>query len=294
MLFFLSLLVDGALAGAIYALIALAFVVVYKASRMMNFAVGECVMLGSQLVAIAMHVAGFGLLAGLVAACAGMAIFGVGFNVAVVRRLVGRPLLAAIMVTLGLGAVIRASSTLAFRGMPGRIPFPPSSDPLHVAGVMVAPEKLVAAVIATACIAVVTWYFRASRTGLALRAIADDQQVAMSMGMDVQRHFSITWAMLGVISVVAGTLWTFAAGGGVGIVLVGLKIFPIVIIGGIDSLPGTIIGAVLVGVLESLAAGYLDPQLGGGFSTIASYLVLIAVLFVRPQGMFGRAAVERV
>src|SRR5882672_3534406 len=207
--FFAALVVDGALAGALYALVALSFVVVYRASRMMNFAVGEWVMLASRCV-----------------------------------------------------------------------PF--------------GADKLVAAVIAAACTAGVAWLLHGSRTGVALRAIADDQQAAMSAGIDLHRHFAITWALVGVVSVLAGTLWTLVAGGGLGMVLVGLKVFPIVIIGGLDSIAGTIIGALAVGMLESLAAGYLDPPLGGGFSNIASYLVLLAALFVRPYGLFGRPDVRRV
>ena len=148
--------------------------------------------------------------------------------------------------------------------------------------------------VALACVAAVSWFFSRSRTGIALRAIADDQQAAMAVGIDLNRHFALTWAMVGVLSVCAGTLWTVVAGGGFGMVLVGLKVFPIVIIGGLDSIPGTLAGAVVVGVLESLAAGYVDPLLGGGFSNVASYLVLIAMLFVRPYGMFGRPDVERV
>jgi branched-chain amino acid transport system permease protein len=127
-----------------------------------------------------------------------------------------------------------------------------------------------------------------------MRAIADDQQAAMAVGIDVDRHFAITWAMVGILSVVAGTLWTLVAGSGFGVALVGLKVFPIVIIGGLDSIPGTIVGAILVGILESLAAGYLDPHLGGGSGTMASYLLLIGMLFVRPYGLFGRPPAERV
>jgi len=116
----------------------------------------------------------------------------------------------------------------------------------------------------------------------------------MASGIDVDRYFSITWGIVGVLSVVAGVLWTFVSGGGFGVVLVGLKVFPIVIIGGLDSIPGTIVGAISVGVLESVTAGYLDPLVGGGFSTIAAYLVLVAMLFVRPDGLYGRPRAERV
>src|SRR6266850_1827392 len=191
--FFAALVVDGALAGALYALVALSFVVVYRASRMMNFAVGEWVMLASRCVTFALHGLGLGL--------------------------------------------------------------PPAlADPIVIGGVPIGADKLVAAVIAGACTAVVAWLLHGSRTGVALRAIADDQQAAMSAGIDLHRHFAITWALVGVVSVLAGTLWTLVAGGGLGMVLVGRKVFPIVIIGGLDSIAGTIIGALAVGMLESLAA----------------------------------------
>jgi len=127
-----------------------------------------------------------------------------------------------------------------------------------------------------------------------LRAIASDQQVAMAVGIDLHRHLAIAWGLVGVLSVLAGTLWSFVAGSGFGIELLGLKVFPIVIVGGLDSFPGTIIGAFIVGILESLTAGYVDPLVGGGFSHVASYLVLMAALFVRPYGLFGQPDVERV
>src|SRR5207237_3241509 len=108
------------------------------------------------------------------------------------------------------------------------------------------------------------------------------------------RHFALVWAVTGIVSVIAGILWVWTAGGGFGVALVGLKVFPIVILGGLDSIPGTIIAAMLIGVLESLGAGYLDPRLGGGFGAIASYLLLLAMLMARPYGLCGRAPAERV
>ena len=294
MRFLVALVVDGALTGALYALVALSFVIVYRASRMMNFAVGEWVMLASRLAAFGLHSLGLGLPGALVVACAGMAGLGVAFNRIVLSRLIGQPLISMIMVTLGLGALVRGGVALGFAGVPSRITLPGLTEPVMIAGVAVAADKLVAALVALACTALVAWLFHASRTGVALRAIADDQQAAMSAGIDLHRHFTIAWAAMGVVSVLAGMLWTLAAGGGLGVVLVGLRVFPIVIIGGLDSIAGSIVGALTVGMLESLAAGYLDPLLGGGFSTIASYLVLLAALFVRPYGLFGRADVRRV
>jgi branched-chain amino acid transport system permease protein len=293
MRFLAALLIDGALAGALYALIALSFVVVYKASRMINFAVGECVMLAARLVAFGVHGLGLGLGGGLAAGCAGMVAVMVGFNETVLRRLAGRPVIALIMITIGLATLMRGGAALLLGGVPtgiiGSMP-----EPWVLDGVAIAPEKVVAAGIAVLCIATVSWALQRSRTGVALRAIADDQQSAMAVGIDLHRYFGVTWALAGLISVVGGTLWTVVGGGGFGMALVGLKVFPIVIIGGLDSIGGTIVGAVLVGVLESLAAGYLDPLVGGGFSNIASYLVLLAVLFVRPHGLFGRPDARRV
>ncbi len=254
MVFLAFLVVDGALAGAIYALVALAFVVVYKASRMINFAMGEWIMLGSRMVAAGMHAFGLGLGGALGFGCVGMVAVAMAFNRVVLRRLFSRSLLSLIMVTIGLGIFMRGSAALVFAGVPGGI----------------------------------------ARTGLALRAIASDQQVAMAVGIDLQRPFAITLALVGVLSVLSGTLWSFASGGGFGLELLGLKVFPIVIVGGLDSLPGTIVGAFAVGILESLTAGYVDPLVGGGFSHVASYVVLIATLFVRPYGLFGRPDIERV
>jgi len=292
--FFAALLVNGLLAGAIYALLALAFVVVYKASGAINFALGELTVLGARLVATGIHAIGLGLVGSVVGAGATMAAIGGGFNRLVLRHLLGRPLIASLMVTLGLGALIRGAAPLALGAVPGSLPLPIPPDPVDVLGVLIAAEKLLAAVIAVLCIAAVAAFFRFTRTGLALRAIADDQQVALAMGIDVPGHLAITWAMAGVLSAVTGVLWTFSAGGGLGVLIIGLKVFPILVIGGLDSAPGTLVGAALIGVLESLAAGYLDPLLGAGFSGVLPYLLLLAVLLLRPHGMFGAARIERV
>lgn len=294
MSFFISLLVDGLLAGAIYALIALAFVVVYKTSRMINFALGEWAMLGARLVATGLHATGLGLASALGLAGAGTVGAALGFNRLVLQRLVGRPLISVIMVTLGLGMVMRGATPLVLAGIPGTIALPIPADPISLLGVLVFPGKLAAAAIALLCAAAIGGFFRWSRTGLALRAIADDQQTAMAVGIDVDRHFAIAWALMAAISVLAGTLWTFVAGSGLGVVLVGLKVFPIVVVGGLDSIAGTVVAALAIGTMESLAAGYLDPVVGAGFSGVSSYVVLIAMLCVRPYGLFGQADVERI
>jgi branched-chain amino acid transport system permease protein len=291
---FFALVINGGLAGTTYALIALAFVLVYKASRMINFALGEWIMFGALLTSAGWHAIGLGLGGAVLFGCAGMALLGLAFNAIVLSRLVMRPVVALIMVTLGLGALMRGVAALCFRGVPGAISLPISADPVPIFGIAVAADKLAGAVVAALCICLVSWFFHVTRTGIALRAIADDQQAALAAGIDIRRHFALVWAATGVISVIAGVLWTFVTGGGFGVALVGLKVFPIVIIGGLDSVTGCIIGAMIIGVLESLGTGYLDPRLGGGFGNVAGYVLILVMLMLRPHGLFGRPRPERV
>jgi len=252
------------LAGAIYALIALAFVLVYKSSRMVNFAVGEWVMSGALLAGAGYYALGLGAGAALIFAAGGMAALGVAFNALVVRRVTTGPVISAIMVTLGLGALMRGASALIFGGIPAGVALPIPIEPLLIGAVPVSPEKLLAAVASAAGIAAAAMVYGRSRTSVALRAIADDRQAALAAGINIDRHFALVWAVTGVVSVFAGILWTMAAGGGFGLALVGLKVFPIVVIGDIDCLAGTLVAAMLVGLIESLAAGFVDPQLGTG------------------------------
>jgi branched-chain amino acid transport system permease protein len=260
-------------------LIALAFVVVYKASRVINFALGEWQMLATLLVATGLHVLGLDLAVAMAIACAGMFVYAFLFNSLVLRHLVGQPLIS-LLVTLGVGALIRGVAQLPSGSVPGGILLPIPSEPLVVNDLRIPADKLVAALIAASLIALVAWFHQRSRTGVALRAIADDQQAAMAVGINVSRHILIVWCIAGAICVLGGTLWTFVTGGGFGLGLVGLKIFPIVIIGGLDSIPGTIVAAILIGVVESMATGYLDPHLGGGCGLLASYVALVAMLYV--------------
>ena len=292
--FFVALLVHGLLAGALYALLALAFVVVYKASRLLNFALGDCAMFAARLAAAGWHGLGLGLVGALGFGCASMVALALSVNRLVLRPLVGSPVIALLMVTIGLGTVVRAAAVFLFQGLPVGLPLPIPREPWVIQGVVLFVDELVAAGIALLCVAAVSWGVQHSRLGLALRAMADDQQAAMLVGINLHRYVALTWALMGLLCVVAGTLWTFMAGGGVGVVLVGLKVLPIVIIGGVDSLPGTFLGALVVGLLESLAAGYLDPLVGGGLSTIAAYLVALVMLWMRPYGLLGTPAIERV
>ena len=294
LVFFLSLAINGILAGAIYALIALAFVLVYKSSRIVNFALGEWIMAGALLVGIGQGALGLRLPVAILFAAGCMALFGIAFNATVVQRVTARPVISMIMITIGLGALMRGAISLLFAGIPKGLDLPPLPPPLSLNGIPVAPEKLIAGFAAAVIITLVAWFYRYSRVGLRLRALSGDAQAAMAAGIDLRRSFALLWGLTGAISTAAGFLWVFAKGDGFGLTLVGLKIFPIVIIGGLDSVPGTIIAAMLIGLLESLGAGYLDPVLGGGSGLIASWILMIAMLMARPYGMFGQVPAVRV
>jgi len=156
------------------------------------------------------------------------------------------------------------------------------------------PIQLLGAAVSLIFLGGFGWFFLRSRNGIAMRAVADNQQVAMAMGIDVERYFGLAWAMTGIVSALGGIIWGNLLGVDVQLSLVGLKVFPVVILGGLDSIPGAIVGGLIVGVVENLAAGYIDPYVGGGTKDFAPYVLMIIALMVRPYGIFGKAIIERI
>src|SRR4029453_14639686 len=231
---------------------------------MINFALGEWVMCGSRLAGVGAYGAGRGAAAALGFAGAAMVCLALAFNWMVLRRLVGQPLIGVIMVTLGLGVLMRGAAPFLFAVGPGRLPLPIPEEPLVVLYIAVPISRLVALIVAVVAIAAVTAFFRWTRTGLALRALADDQEIALSVGIDVNRHLAITWGLVGVLAVLAGTLWALIAGVGFGVALLGLKVFPVVVIGGRDSIPGSIGGAVWGGGSAGAPRGVRGAARGRG------------------------------
>jgi len=154
--------------------------------------------------------------------------------------------------------------------------------------------QVAGALLSLAFLAAFTWFFLKSRMGVAMRAVADNQQVAMAMGINVERYFAIAWGMAGIVSALGGLAWGALLGVDVHLALIGLKVFPVVILGGLDSVLGAIVGGLIVGVVENLAAGYLDPLVGGGTKDFAPYVLMILMLMIRPYGIFGKRRIERV
>jgi branched-chain amino acid transport system permease protein len=292
--FTLVLLTNGVMIGLMYALIALGFVLIYKATDAINFAQGEFVMFAGFLAAGAIDIAGAPFWLGAVVAIAGMVVLGFGLERVVLRPLIGRPVIAVVMATIGLAAVLRGTATLAFGAGNRSIELPIGDEPIDLGPVLLSPVQLVGAGVSIIFLAIFTWFFLKSRIGIAMRAVADSQQVAMAMGIDVRRYFALAWAMAGVVSALGGVVWGAMLSVDNQLALVGLKVFPVVILGGLDSVLGAVVGGLIVGVVENLAAGYFDPYVGGGTKDFVPYVLMIAALMIRPEGIFGRRRIERV
>jgi branched-chain amino acid transport system permease protein len=292
--FFLLLLSNGVLIGLMYSLIALGFVLVYKATDAVNFAQGEFVMIAGLVVALAMSSAGAPLWIAVILGLASMIVFGFALERIVLRRLIGRPVIAVVMATIGLASILRGVGPTFFGAGTKSLPLPISDEPFIIGPLFIPPIQILGATVSIVFLTGFACFFLWSRKGIAMRAIADNQQVAMAMGINVERYFGLAWAMTGIVSALGGIIWGNLLGVDVNLSLVGFKVFPVVILGGLDSIPGAVVGGLIVGIVENIAAGYIDPYVGGGTKDFAPYVLMILALMIRPYGIFGKKIIERV
>ena len=291
--FAFALIVSGLLIGLMYSLIALGFVLIYKATDAINFAQGEFVMLAGFMATTLLAVE-LPIWVAIAAAILGMIALSFALERAVLRPLLGRPAVAVIMATIGLANILRGLPPITVGAQTKALPLPIGDDPIFVWTAVIPPIQLVGMIVSIAFLAAFTVFFLKSRMGIALRAVADNQQVAMAMGINVERYFGIAWAMAGIVSALGGIIWGSMLGVDTQLALIGLKVFPVVILGGLDSIIGAVVGGLIVGVVESLAAGYLDPYVGGGTKDFAPYVLMIITLMFKPYGIFGTHRIERV
>jgi branched-chain amino acid transport system permease protein len=292
--FLFLLLCNGVLIGLMYSLIALGFVLVYKATDAINFAQGEFVMIAGFVVAAALTTYAAPLWLAVVLGLAVMIAFGFGLERSMLRRLIGRPIIAVVMATIGLAAVLRGVGPLLWGAETRSLVLPIRDEPIVLGPLFIPPIQLVGAAVSLVFLGGFGWFFLKSRKGIAMRAVADSQQISMAMGINVERYFALAWAMTGMVSALGGVIWGSLLGVDVHLALVGFKVFPVVILGGIDSIPGAIVGGLIVGLVENVAAGYIDPYVGGGTKDFVPYILMIIALMVRPYGIFGKAVIERV
>jgi branched-chain amino acid transport system permease protein len=292
--FFLLLMSNGVLIGLMYALIALGFVLVYKATDAVNFAQGEFVMIAGILVAAALDLWKVPLWLAVTLGLGVMIGFGFALERTTLRKLIGRPVIAVVMATIGLASILRGIGPTAFGAGSRPLPLPIPDEPFVLGPLFIPPIQLVGGAVSLAILAGFGWFFVKSRKGIAMRAVADNQQVAMAMGINVERYFGLAWAMTGMVSALGGIIWGSIIGVDVNLSLVGFKVFPVVILGGLDSIPGAVLGGLIVGIVENIAAGYVDPYVGGGTKDFAPYVLMILALMARPYGIFGKRIIERI
>lgn len=292
--FFLQLVLNGLMVGALYTLIAMGFVLIYKASEVINFAQGEQVMIGGYLALMMLSSVRLPLPLAILATMGVMALLGFVVERGVLRPLTGYPVVSVIMATIGLAAILRGIAPMVWsaevRGFPAILP----AAPIVVLGVPLAPINLASAGLAFICMGVLSYFFQRTRYGVAMRAVSDDPRAAAAMGIDLRTILALAWAIAGMVSALGGVIWGRILGVDPYLAIVGLKVFPVVILGGLDSILGAVVGGFIMGVLENLAAGYIDPLVGGGAKDVVPFAVLIVVLMVRPYGLFGREIIERV
>jgi branched-chain amino acid transport system permease protein len=292
---FLQLLFQGFALGCIYALVALGFTVIFRASQVINFAQGSMLLVGAYLVSVL--ATGLSLPFGLavIAAIALLAAGGAVFQMTVLRRMLGQPVFGIVMVTIGLSIVINSSIAAIFGGNARILGDPWGASSVNVGDVTFNWVRIWT-VLSTALILALYFVFdRYSRYGLAMRATAADEEAAMAVGVPVRRVYALAWAIAGGVAAVGGLfLAGFPSSVNPSLGDVALRAFPAVILGGLNSPPGAVVGGITIGIVEVMASGYAPGWTGSNFSAVAPYVVMILVLLARPYGLLGTAPVERV
>lgn len=287
---FIQLSVNGLANGAILALAALGFVLIYKASGVINFAQGQFLLIGAYIIWFMIVEVGVHWSIGVAVALVAAIVLGVVLERLILRPLIGRPIISVIMVTIGLAEVLRSGVQLVWGTTPRPFPEFIPSGAADLLGATVGTARLWAVALAALALVVFGVFFTRTREGIAMRAVADDQQAALVMGISVRRVFAIAWALAGASAVVGGMLVANLVGVSGDVSSFGLLVFPVVIVGGLDSVPGAAVGGMIIGLVTSYTGGYV----GGGLQTVIPYVVLVGILLVKPYGLFGQVRIERV
>lgn len=278
--------------GSIYALVALGFVLIYKSTSILNLAQGEFLMVGAYICLSMTLDFGLNFVASFFITLVFSVILGLAVERLVLRPLIGEPIISVIMVTLGLTYVLRGMVIMFWGNDIRQFNIFPA-EPIDLWGVKLTYLYIWSMGISLVLLTVFALFFKYARTGVFMRAVADHQTAAQSMGISVKRVFAISWCIAAVVSSIGGILVGNIGGVGVELSYIGLKVLPAVIFGGLDSILGAIIGGLVVGILEFLSAGYLDPYIPA-LNEVFPFIVLVLVLMIRPYGLFGIQEIERV
>jgi branched-chain amino acid transport system permease protein len=290
----IQLLVNGLIVGMLYGVVAMCFTLIYKSTQVVNFAQGEFLVLGAWICWYFIVKWQLPFVAAFVFALVFTTLFGILVQVVLLRPLVGEPIISVIMVTIGLAIFMQAVMNWAFGNNAARFPNVFSTEKITIAGLNVETAYLMSFVLSLVIMVVFLYFLRYSRYGLAMRATAYSQQVAQSLGISVKQVFAMAWAISALVSCVAGVVLGLVNAVSNSLAIIGIKVFPAVIVGGLDSIVGAVVGGVIIGLLENFAE-FIDGQYlhVGNMYTVAPFYVLIIILMIRPYGLFGTENIER-
>ncbi|MBB6309285.1 MULTISPECIES: branched-chain amino acid ABC transporter permease [Xanthobacter] len=290
-----QLIINGLIIGTLYGVVGMCFVLIYKASQVVNFAQGEFLLIGAWVCWWLLTAWDIPFFWGFLIAIAFMMVFGILVQMVVLRPLIGEPIISVIMVTIGLSIFFQALMKWMFGTFAQ--PFPPIFPvaQVNILGLQVQTAYLMSTGVSLAIMAGFAWFFKYSKMGLAMRATAFSQQVAQSLGISVRQVFALSWGISAAVSAVAGVVVGIVNGVSSALSFFGIKVFPAVILGGLDSVFGAVVGGLIVGLLENLAQ-FVDSQYlkWGNLYEIAPFYALILILMIKPYGLFGTRDIERV
>jgi branched-chain amino acid transport system permease protein len=296
--FFFEVLIGGLLSGVMYALVALGFVLIFKASGVFNFAQGAMVFFAAATFVGLQQEHGIHFWLALPITLVAMIVLGLAIERVVLRPLVNQPQITLFMATIGLAFFLEGFTQMLWGGTPRGLELGIEDQPLEWFSqkfdVNISQFDVFAAIVAGALVVSLAVFFQRTRIGRALRAVADDHQAALSIGIPLQHIWAIVWAVAGFVALVAGMLWGARNGVGFSLTFVALKALPVLILGGFESIPGAIVGGLIIGASEKLAEVYLGPHVGGGIEGWFAYVIALLFLLVRPEGLFGEKHIDRV
>lgn len=298
MQFFFEVLIAGLLSGVMYALVALGFVLIFKASGVFNFAQGAMVFFAALTVVGLKEEFGFPLWAAIPATMVVMVLLGIATERIVLRPLVNQHDITLFMATIGLTFFLEGFAQLVWGSNVRKLDLGIEDVPIEFVmsntGMLISQFDVIAAIICAILVAALVILFNKTKVGRALRAVADDHQAALSVGIPLQHVWAIVWAVAGFVALVAGLLWGARNGVQFALTFVALKALPVLIIGGFTSIPGAIIGGLIIGASEKLAEVYIGPHVGGGIEGWFPYVLALVFLLVRPEGLFGEKIIRRI
>jgi branched-chain amino acid transport system permease protein len=290
-----QLIVNGLVVGTLYGVVAMSFVLIYKATQVVNFAQGELLLVGAWVcwALLTKYQVPFWL--GMPITLVFMFAFGIAIQLVILRPMIGEPIISVIMVTIALSIILQALMKWMFGVNPQPFPRIFATETINFAGLQLQTVYVLSLVVSLAMMAGMAWFFRASKYGLAMRATAFNQQVAQSLGISVKSVFAMAWAISATVSAVAGIVVAVVNGVSSGLSTYGIKVFPAVILGGLDSIGGSVLGGIIIGLLEN-AAQFIDGEYlhWGNLFEIAPFYVLIIILMIKPYGLFGTKDIERI